>query len=312
MLLEALPKEERDAILDPKKSSNKLPAKETKRPETTPNPEVKVDEANPTPESSRKQGKKKEDAGNEQASNSFFFVVHSYNKLVFTRVIRLRPREGPRKFRTLKNLQRCVACNSTTIVLMVKQEKERQEKKAARQEKEKKEKDVQNKSQSLMAKFFSKPKASISGRKPQVNAVAGPSKIQTDFERVFKPFALGRDKVLAPQNWFQAQKKHARRAAVAQGSDREVIVLESEDESDVVMTENYPSEKDLESMTSQGILDVLTFISWSNGLQPAYRIRCQTYLIHYYRPPAIEIHQDSRYIILSQSVTLWLSSLKWK
>ena len=124
---------------------------------------------------------------------------------------------------------------------------------------------MHNKSQSLMAKFFSKPKTSISGRKPQVNAVAGPSKIQTDFERVFKPFALGKDKVLAPQNWFQAQKKHVRRTAVAQTSNREVIVLESEDESDVVMTEHQATEKDLESMTSRGMFDVPTFISWSNA-----------------------------------------------
>jgi len=75
MLLEALPKEERDAILDPKKGSNKLPAKETNCPETTPNPEMKVDEAKPTQESSRKQGKKKE-TEIEQASNSFLYYTH--------------------------------------------------------------------------------------------------------------------------------------------------------------------------------------------------------------------------------------------
>jgi len=76
MLLEALPKEERDAILDPKKSSNKLPVKETNRPETTPNPEMKVDEAKPTPESSRKQGKKKETEIEQVSNSSFLYYTH--------------------------------------------------------------------------------------------------------------------------------------------------------------------------------------------------------------------------------------------
>jgi len=253
--LEALPQEERDAILDPKKSSNKFPSKEMNRPETTPNPEVKVDDARPTPESSRKQGKKKEDNENEQVSNAIFGDV-SIQQICLYKGDTPTAKGKPKKVQDHEKSTKVCCLQLNRAVLMVKQEKERQEKKAARQEKEKKEKDAQNKSQSLLAKFLSKPKAPVSGRKPQANAIAGPSKIQTDFERIFKPFALGKDKVLAPQNWFQVQKKQARRAANAQRSNREVIILESEDESDIVMTEHQPSEKDLESMTSQGMSDM--------------------------------------------------------
>jgi hypothetical protein len=66
VLLESLPEEERNAILDPKKTANKLPAKKINRPETTPKPEAKTEESTTAPESSKKQGKRKENAENDE------------------------------------------------------------------------------------------------------------------------------------------------------------------------------------------------------------------------------------------------------
>jgi hypothetical protein len=83
-----------------------------------------------------------------------------------------------------------------------------------------------------MTKFFTKPKAHVNGTKLQEAAVPGPSSLQSDFERVFKPFALGKDKTLAPQNWFHDQKMRRRRTSKLK-SKVEVIVLDSEDECDV-------------------------------------------------------------------------------
>jgi chromatin assembly factor 1 subunit A len=129
------------------------------------------------------------------------------------------------------------------------QEKERLEKKLARVEREQKEKEVQNKSQSIMAKFFAKPKASS----PVNVAVAGPSKLQTDFERTFKPFVLGKDKVLAPVNWFLAAKK--RRKTSSHSNRTEVILIDGDDEEieDVKMQDAHTSEE-LHNMTSQGMV----------------------------------------------------------
>jgi chromatin assembly factor 1 subunit A len=99
-----------------------------------------------------------------------------------------------------------------------------------------------------MTKFFIKPKAHVNGSKPQDAAVPGPSTLQSDFERVFKPFVLGKDKTLAPQNWFHDQKLRRRRTAKV-GSKTEAIVLDSEDERDVEMVEPQPTEEELKAMT---------------------------------------------------------------
>ena len=53
-LLEALPEEERNVILDPRKTSNKSPAKQTNRPETTLNLGMKAEENKSVSESSKK------------------------------------------------------------------------------------------------------------------------------------------------------------------------------------------------------------------------------------------------------------------
>jgi len=128
------------------------------------------------------------------------------------------------------------------------QEKERLDKKLARAEREKKEKEAQNKSQSIMAKFFAKPKASSPAE--VTVAVAGPSKLQSDFERTFKPFVLQKDKVLAPVNWFLAAKRRRKTSSPSNQSD--VIVIDSDDEvGDVKMQDAYTN-LELNNMTSQG------------------------------------------------------------
>jgi chromatin assembly factor 1 subunit A len=124
------------------------------------------------------------------------------------------------------------------------QEKERLEKKLARAEREQKEKEAQNKSQSIMAKFFAKPKASSPA------AVAGPSKLQTDFERTFKPFVLGKDKVLAPANWFLEAK---RRKTSSHSNRTEVILIDSDDKVEDVKMQDVPSSEELSNMSPQGM-----------------------------------------------------------
>ncbi|KXN82550.1 hypothetical protein AN958_02401 [Leucoagaricus sp. SymC.cos] len=133
-------------------------------------------------------------------------------------------------------------------------EKERQEKKAAKAEKEKKAKDAQNKSRTLMAKFFSKPKAPIVSSKAGESS-AGPSRPQNDFERTFKPFALKRGAVLAPPNWFKAPKRRKGKE-VATENDSGVIVIDSDvetekDVNDIVMQDVKASFVDVQSMSSQ-------------------------------------------------------------
>lgn len=75
-LFEALPQEERDAIIDPKGTS-KLPAKELNMPSgegTSPNSDLKSDDNKASSSTSKKQGKKKAD----EVENDT--VRHSYNR----------------------------------------------------------------------------------------------------------------------------------------------------------------------------------------------------------------------------------------
>ncbi|KAF9533495.1 hypothetical protein CPB83DRAFT_880065 [Crepidotus variabilis] len=252
---DALSQDERNALIDPKKT-HKLPNKEMNRPETTPNPEMKVDEK-PASESAKKQGKKKEESENDQTDIPKGAA---------------RPKKAQDPEKTVKD-------------------KDRQEKKAARMEKEQKEKDAKNKSQNIMAKFFNKPKAAApTVRIQQPMAVAGPSKVQSDFERTFKPFVLGKDKVLAPQNWFKAERKRRRRIA-AQGTSKTIIVVDSEDEHDVEMIDTYPSHEELSSMTPQERLR-LSLVDLPPPLTPTLRLR---------NPPGFKIyHPESVRDIFTQ------------
>ncbi|KAH9901194.1 hypothetical protein C8Q73DRAFT_752237 [Cubamyces lactineus] len=117
-------------------------------------------------------------------------------------------------------------------------EKERQEKKAARAEREKKEQAAQAKSRSLMASFFGKAKASGgSSASPSKSAVGReghraspvPGTSQSEFERTFKPFALKKDSELAPVNWFWECKKR-QRARISSRYEGNVIVIDDDDD----------------------------------------------------------------------------------
>ena len=112
--------------------------------------------------------------------------------------------------------------------------------------KEQKEKESQNKSQSIMTRFFAKPKASS----PAKVAVAGPSKLQTDFERTFKSFVLGKNKVLAPTNWFLAAK---RRKASSHSNGTEVILIDGDDQAEDDKLQDVLSSEELNNMNPQGI-----------------------------------------------------------
>ncbi len=129
------------------------------------------------------------------------------------------------------------------------QEKERLEKKAAKAEREKKEQAAQEKSRSIMASFFGKPKPTASSSaspmkagpsRDGANGSPGPVPAQSDFERTFKPFALKKGAVLAPVNWFHECKRREGRKQ-ARRSQGDVIIIDDDEDSkadeDVEMAE---------------------------------------------------------------------------
>ncbi|PPQ68491.1 hypothetical protein CVT26_003430 [Gymnopilus dilepis] len=214
LLLEALPQEERNAIIDPK-GTNKLPAKELNKPDSLQSTNQTSDDPKAALQpSSKKEAKRK--------------AEEPENDNVETQAGAGRPKKTVDPEKAAK-------------------EKEKLEKKAARAEKEKKEKEAHNKSQNMMARFFSMSKAK-SPTKVSETAVAGPSRLQSDFEKVFKPFVLHKDKVMAPTNWFTEKRKQKRARS---NPNNEVIVVDMEDEEDAEMQSLQPSEQVLETMSSQ-------------------------------------------------------------
>ncbi|KAI0747928.1 chromatin assembly factor 1 subunit A-domain-containing protein [Daedaleopsis nitida] len=144
------------------------------------------------------------------------------------------------------------------------QEKERQEKKAAKVEREKKVEAAQAKSRSIMANFFGKAKGSASaspakGRDGETGS-PGPTSAQSDFQRTFRPFAIKKDTVLAPQNWFRERSsREKRQRKAASRTTRNVIVIDDDEDAteleDVIMEDA----QDLDSMAPRDRLrDILT------------------------------------------------------
>ncbi|KDR81817.1 hypothetical protein GALMADRAFT_240043 [Galerina marginata CBS 339.88] len=211
LLFEAYSQEERDTIIDPK-GTNKLPTKELNKPERSEGSVGPTVDTKETPQSSKKQGKKK--------------AEESENNRTDGKLPALKRPADPEK---------------------ATKEKEKLEKRAAREEKEKKEKDAHNKSQSIMAKFFSKAKAKSPAKEPE-SAIAGPSNTHSDFQKVFKPFVLQKDKVMAPSNWFKAEKKRKRRTA-STSPNNEIIIIDSDEEVDVEMLDPQPTAEALATMT---------------------------------------------------------------
>jgi chromatin assembly factor 1 subunit A len=116
-------------------------------------------------------------------------------------------------------------------------------------EKEKKAKDVENKSRNLMATFFSKPKAPVPSSSKVGESSTGSSRLQTDFERTFKPFLLKKGSTLAPLNFFKEPKRRKRNTmATAIITD---LNAETEKDSDVVMHDAPGSASNFNTMTAQ-------------------------------------------------------------
>jgi chromatin assembly factor 1 subunit A len=144
------------------------------------------------------------------------------------------------------------------------QEKERLEKKAAKAEKEKKAKDAQNKSRTIMANFFTKPKPQVAAGSISKagGSCAGPSRAQNDFERTFKPFVLKKGSVLAPPNCFKAPKKRKGKE-VATVNDSDIVITDTDDEtekdSDVVMNDAKTPFVDVSSMDPRGTNSSIPF-----------------------------------------------------
>ena len=252
MLFEVLSQEERDAIIDPKGTS-KLPTKElnvSNGERTSQNSDLTADDNRPSSSSSKTQGKKKVDEVENDTVVRRPYNYYSAIYLQFPFLWQANVKNSrPKKPQDSEKVAKVTVFTQMTQVqneVLYYQEKERLEKKLARAEREQKEKEAQNKSQSIMAKFFAKPKASS----PANVAVAGPSKLQSDFERTFKPFVLGKDKVLAPANWFLASKK---RKTSSHSNRTEVILIDSDDKVEDDMMQDVPSSEELNKMSPQGM-----------------------------------------------------------
>jgi hypothetical protein len=139
------------------------------------------------------------------------------------------------------------------------QDKEKLEKKTAKAEKEKKEQEAQNKSRSIMANFFGKPKTNSARASPtqeSEDAVApGSSSTQSAFEKTFKPFVVKKDAEVARPNWFldpKTNKLHGKRGA------RDVIVIDDDDASvkketvDVKMDDIHEVASGISQMSTKG------------------------------------------------------------
>ncbi|KAF6764704.1 CoCAF-1 [Ephemerocybe angulata] len=216
-VFDALPQAEKDTILRIKGSKLKdVNGAETSTPEPSDKTEVVV------VESAKKQGKKKADEPSNDENGNTPAAASKQPKPV-----------DPEK---------------------AAKEKERLEKKAAKAEKERKAQEAHKKSRTIMSNFFSKPKAPIAPTRVKVQATAlpGPSSTKSDFEKVFKPFVLKRDSVLAPTNWFKESQKR-KRVHHSASTDPDIIVIDDEDTpaKDITMSEPLPTEAELSRMTEK-------------------------------------------------------------
>ena len=106
----------------------------------------------------------------------------------------------------------------------------KEERKAARADKEKKQKDAQEKSRSLMANFFGKTKPHNQALPAKdSNQAAGPSSIENDFQKTFKPFVLKKDAELALHNWFLETKKRKPTILQESGATHDDAIIIDED-----------------------------------------------------------------------------------
>lgn len=98
-----------------------------------------------------------------------------------------------------------------------------------------------------MVNFFSKPKLnSRAASKDSELAVAGPSKLQSNFDKHFKPFILRKDTTLAPINWFHETKRQNKCPTFNDG--QKVITID--------IDEDQPPKEDVEMQTIRATEDV--------------------------------------------------------
>ncbi|KAG6844724.1 hypothetical protein H0H87_004344 [Tephrocybe sp. NHM501043] len=222
-IFESLPQDSRDAILDPKGIS-KLPPKELNVIESELAAEDKI-----TLQLKKKQ-KKKADEENDSTKSS----TSKHSRV-------------PKPVDPIKAVK----------------EQEKLERKAAKAEKEKKEKDAQDKSRSIMASFFAKPKvATWTPVKATALGVAGPSNTSSEFEKAFKPFVQKKDTELAPINWFQECRKRERTAAPAKVHDGVIVIDDDEDDREIVMGNVSTPHTDVVGMSlSDHLCSIISSIS---------------------------------------------------
>lgn len=103
-----------------------------------------------------------------------------------------------------------------------------------------------------MANFFAKAKPVPSAPSPGRKASSSTS----EFDKVFKPFVLKKDAVLAPTNWFKAPTRSSKRSRSTVPELAEVIVIDEEEDcpEDIEMLDSTPSvsEAELRRMSDQG------------------------------------------------------------
>ncbi|KAH7912148.1 hypothetical protein BJ138DRAFT_1172111 [Hygrophoropsis aurantiaca] len=238
-LFEGLPQNERDVILDPK-GTGKLPTKDTNQagvPTSATGPKPSTTEFKDAPKDTPKKAEELENDASESPA----------------------PKARPKKAADPEKLAKA---------------KEKEEKKAAKVEKEKKQKEAQSKSRSLMANFFGKAKApERESPVTDTNAVAGPSSVESDFAKTFKPFVLKKDAELAPINWFlEAGKRQLRHSSGTSHDD--AIVVDGEppvktEELDVSMVDKTHSPQ---SMSAQEYLQsIVEFLIRPNSRRPMKR-----------------------------------------
>ncbi|KII89048.1 hypothetical protein PLICRDRAFT_53535 [Plicaturopsis crispa FD-325 SS-3] len=209
-LVDALPEEERHALLDPKgaaKHHAKEPVKSASADTSASAPmDLTGDEPESSSQPSKRQGKKKADESENDT-----------------------PGENAKGSTSRKKL------TDSEKAAKEKEKREKEEKRAAKAEKERvkaekeqKAKDAQIKSRSLMANFFGKKSAPTPRTSPtkveSAGPTAGPSNATPEFQKVFKPFVLKKDAELAPINWFVHAKRRRTHAL-----DGDVIVIDGDE-----------------------------------------------------------------------------------
>lgn len=136
------------------------------------------------------------------------------------------------------------------LSLIIYQEKEKAEQKAAKADQERKAREAEERSRSVMANFFSKPK--IPKPKPS-NAVAsssGPS----NFEKTFKPFVLKKDAVSAPINWFTFERQKSKGKGPANRFAGDVIIVD--DDITVEVPQTQPNDMNMDVIYDVSTLSV--------------------------------------------------------